>query len=304
MNEEFYMKRCLQLAKNGQQNARPNPMVGAVIVSADNRIIGEGYHVRCGEGHAEVNAFASVKPEDEHLLSEATIYVSLEPCAHYGKTPPCAELIIRKGVKRCVVGCVDPFAKVKGKGIQMILDAGIEVKVGVLENECMELNRHFMTRHSKQRPYTLLKWAQTEDGFLDNDGKALALSSPYTKMLMHKLRSEYDAIAVGRITDEREHPQLNVREWYGHNPQKLVLTSREEADYSPYLSLMVEGGEKALASFLESGEWDEIRVETAPILIHKGTKAPRTPYDARLVSIKEYDGRRIATYRRQEEYAK
>ena len=304
MNEELYMRRCLQLARNGQQNARPNPMVGAVIVSADGRIIGEGYHVRCGEGHAEVNAFASVRKEDEHLLSEATIYVSLEPCAHYGKTPPCAELIIRKGVKRCVVGCVDPFAKVKGKGIQMLRDAGIEVTVGVLEDECMELNRHFMTRHSKQRPYTLLKWAQTEDGYLDCEEKALALSSPYTKMLMHKLRSEYDAIAVGRITEEREHPQLNVREWYGRDPQKIVLTSLQVNEFTSQLSpsstsLMVEGGGKTLQTFLDSGEWDEIRVETAPMLAHSGTAAPQLPSDARLVSVKEYDGRRIVTYRHQ-----
>lgn len=129
--DEMFMRRCLQLAKNGRENAKPNPMVGAVIVSGDGRIIGEGYHVRCGEGHAEVNAFASVKPEDEHLLSQATIYVSLEPCSHYGKTPPCADLIVRKGVKRCVCGCVDPFAKVQGRGIRKIREAGIEVTVGV-----------------------------------------------------------------------------------------------------------------------------------------------------------------------------
>ena len=135
----MFMRRCLQLAKNGRENAKPNPMVGAVIVSGDGRIIGEGYHVRCGEGHAEVNAFASVKPEDEHLLSQATIYVSLEPCSHYGKTPPCADLIVRKGVKRCVCGCIDPFAKVQGRGIRKIREAGIEVTVGVLEAECLEL---------------------------------------------------------------------------------------------------------------------------------------------------------------------
>ena len=130
--DEHFMRRCLQLAKNGRQNAKPNPMVGAVIVSEDGRILGEGYHVRCGEGHAEVNAFASVKPEDEHLLAGATIYVSLEPCSHYGKTPPCADLIVSKRVKRCGCGCVDPFAKVQGRGIQKIREAGIEVTLGVL----------------------------------------------------------------------------------------------------------------------------------------------------------------------------
>ena len=146
--DEMFMRRCLQLAKNGRQNAKPNPMVGAVIVSSEGRIIGEGYHVRCGEGHAEVNAFASVKPEDEHLLKDATIYVSLEPCSHYGKTPPCADLVVRKGVKRCVCGCVDPFAKVQGRGIQKIREAGIEVTVGVLEVECLELNKRFITDHT------------------------------------------------------------------------------------------------------------------------------------------------------------
>ena len=175
--DEHFMRRCLQLAKNGRQNAKPNPMVGAVIVSEDGRILGEGYHVRCGEGHAEVNAFASVRPEDEHLLAGATIYVSLEPCSHYGKTPPCADLIVSKRVKRCVCGCVDPFAKVQGRGIQKIREAGIEVTVGVLESECLELNKRFITYNTHRRPYIILKWAQTANGFLDNEGKGMAVSS-------------------------------------------------------------------------------------------------------------------------------
>lgn len=194
--DEMFMRRCLQLAKNGRENAKPNPMVGAVIVSGDGRIIGEGYHVRCGEGHAEVNAFASVKPEDEHLLSQATIYVSLEPCSHYGKTPPCADLIVRKGVKRCVCGCVDPFAKVQGRGIRKIREAGIEVTVGVLEAECLELNKRFITFNTHQRPYIILKWAQTANGFLDNGGRGMAISSPFTKMLSHKLRDGVLALPV------------------------------------------------------------------------------------------------------------
>ena len=177
------MRRCIQLAKNGQLNAKPNPMVGAVIVSAEGRIIGEGYHVRCGEGHAEVNAFASVRPEDEHLLPAATIYVSLEPCSHYGKTPPCADLIIKKGVRRVVVGCIDSFAEVQGRGIQKLRDAGIEVEVGVLEAECQALNRRFFTYHREQRPYIILKWAQTANGFLDDHFKATQISSDFTKML-------------------------------------------------------------------------------------------------------------------------
>ena len=158
IDDEKFMRRCIQLAKNGQQNAKPNPMVGAVIVH-NGRIIGEGYHVRCGQGHAEVNAFASVKPEDEALLPESTIYVSLEPCSHYGKTPPCADLIIKKGVRRVVVGCIDEFAEVQGRGIKKIREAGIEVEVGVLEEECKALNRRFFTFHREKRPYIILKWA-------------------------------------------------------------------------------------------------------------------------------------------------
>ena len=161
-----YMLRCIQLARQGEQTAPPNPMVGAVIVH-NNRIIGEGYHVRCGEAHAEVNAVRSVRPEDRPLLKESTIFVSLEPCAHYGKTPPCAELIIREGIPRVVVGCVDPFAKVKGKGIQMLREAGCEVIVGVCEKECQELNKHFFTFHTHKRPFITLKWARTADGFID-----------------------------------------------------------------------------------------------------------------------------------------
>ena len=151
MEHEYYMKRCLQLAENGRLKAKPNPMVGAVIV-AQGHIIGEGYHMHFGGPHAEVNAFTSVKPEDNPLLPEATIYVSLEPCSHYGKTPPCADLIISKGIKRCVCGCIDPFAKVQGRGIQRMRDAGIEVIVGVMEKECLALNRRFITFNAKHRP--------------------------------------------------------------------------------------------------------------------------------------------------------
>ena len=160
--DKKYMRRCLQLARNGQQLAKPNPMVGAVIVSKEGRIIGEGYHVRCGEGHAEVNAFASVRKEDEALLREATVYVSLEPCSHYGKTPPCADLIISKGVRRVVCGCIDPFAEVQGRGVKKIREVGIEVTVGVLEKECLELNKRFITYNTHKRPYVILKWAETE----------------------------------------------------------------------------------------------------------------------------------------------
>lgn len=227
--DEKFMQRCIQLAKCGRNLSRPNPMVGCVIV-ADGRMIGEGYHVRCGEGHAEVNAFASVSADDEKLLPEATLYVSLEPCSHHGKTPPCSDLIIRKGIRRVVVGCIDPFSEVQGRGIERLRNAGIDVTVGVLEAECRWLNRRFFTFHQKNRPYIILKWAQTADGFIDCDGKPLAISTPFTKMLVHKLRAEEDAILVGRVTDEREHPQLNVREWCGRSPVRFVVSRNEKRD--------------------------------------------------------------------------
>lgn len=318
--DEHFMRRCLQLAKSGRQNAKPNPMVGAVIVSEDGRILGEGYHVRCGEGHAEVNAFASVKPEDEHLLAGATIYVSLEPCSHYGKTPPCADLIVSKRVKRCVCGCVDPFAKVQGRGIQKIREAGIDVTVGVLEAECLELNKRFITYNTHQRPYIILKWAQTANGFLDNEGKGMAVSSAFTKMLSHKLRAENDAILVGRVTDERDHSQLNVRDWSGKDPMRLVIDRHHPCfdglDFSKgkaevlrqimsflYInkvqSLIVEGGAITHQSFLDAGLWDEIRVETATAkFVKTGTEAPRLPHDVKPISHEEYDDNVIDVYER------
>ena len=286
IDDEKYMRRCLQLARNGQQNAKPNPMVGAVIVSADGRIIGEGYHVRCGEGHAEVNAFASVRAEDEPLLKEATIYVSLEPCSHYGKTPPCADLIIQKGVRRAVVGCVDPFAEVQGRGIRKLREAGIEVTVGVLEAECEALNRRFFTFHREQRPYIILKWAQTANGFIDDHFKPIQISNDFTKMLSHKLRAEEDAILVGRVTDERDKPQLTVREWSGANPKRLIIDrahplNLESLHAHQIQSLIVEGGAKTLQSFIDKGLWDELRVETnLGMTVTDGTRAPQIPATA------------------------
>ena len=302
IDDEKYMRRCIQLAKNGQQNAKPNPMVGAVIVSADGRIIGEGYHVRCGEGHAEVNAFASVRPEDEHLLPEATMYVSLEPCSHYGKTPPCADLIIKKGVRRVVVGCIDMFAEVQGRGIKKLREAGIKVDVGVLEAECQSLNRRFFTYHREQRPYIILKWAQTSNGFIDDHFRATQISSDFTKMLSHKLRAEEDAILVGRVTDERERPQLNVREWYGPHPMRLIVDHSHplnlESLYAHHIqSLIVEGGAKTLNSFIEDGLWDEIRVETnLNKTVSDGTRAPLVPPDAATLSVETYDSQQIIRY--------
>ena len=312
--DERYMRRCLQLAANGQQNAKPNPMVGAVIV-AQGRIIGEGYHVRCGEGHAEVNAFASVRKEDEALLPEATIYVSLEPCAHYGKTPPCADLIVSKHVRRVVVGCIDPFAKVHGRGIAKIREAGIDVTVGVLEAECRALIRRFITVNTLQRPYIILKWAQSANHLIDNAFAPTALSTPFTQMLVHKLRSECDAIVVGRTTYNRDHPHLDVRHWAGHAPLPIVLShsvpeglpthwrcyhsidemlSQLQAEHRQ--ALLVEGGAHLLQQFINRGLYDEIRVETAPTTFATGTVAPTLPADLKLKKQELWEENIIETF--------
>ena len=304
--DEKYMQRCIQLAANGIQGARPNPMVGAVIV-ANGRIIGEGYHVRCGEGHAEVNAFASVSPEDEALLKDATIYVSLEPCSHYGKTPPCADLIIKKGVRRVVVGTIDPFAEVQGRGIKKLKDAGIEVTVGVLEKECQWLNRRFFTYHREHRPYIILKWAQTANGYIDDHFKPLQISNEQTQMLSHQLRAEEDAILVGHTTYDRDQPQLTVRHWHGPNPKRIVLTHdrpitqlMDDLYQHEIQSLIVEGGRQTHESFIEAGLWDEIRVETAPITVSNSTPASKLPAEVLLMSKKDYDGNTIISYRSQQ----
>ena len=221
--DEKYIARCIQLAKNGLCNAAPNPMVGAVIVHNDT-IIGEGYHIRCGEAHAEVNAVRSVK--DESLLKESTIYVSLEPCSHHGKTPPCADLIINKGIPRVVVGCQDPFSLVAGRGIAKLREAGIEVKVGVLEEECRQLIRRFVTFNTLRRPFITWKWAESADGFIDlhrTEGHPYIFSSPLSSMLVHKRRAEHSAILVGRRTALLDNPSLTTRNWFGKNPVRMVI---------------------------------------------------------------------------------
>ena len=304
--DEKYMRRCLQLARYGRQNAKPNPMVGAVIVAADGRIIGEGYHVRCGESHAEVNAYASVSPIDEPLLKEATLYVNLEPCSHYGKTPPCADLIVSRPVRRVVVGCIDEFAEVRGRGIQKLRDAGIDVTIGVLEDECRRLNRRFFTFHRLHRPYIILKWAQTANGFIDNNKQKMQISSAFTMMLSHKMRAEEDAILVGHTTDIREHPQLTVRHWHGPNPKRIVLTHQrslpqliDDLCQHNIQSLIVEGGCQTHEAFITAGLWDEIRVETIPMTVADGTCAPQLPAHAALSVSTNYGYNMVATYIRE-----
>ena len=323
-----------------------------------------------------MNAFASVKSEDEALLHEATVYVSLEPCSHYGKTPPCADLIISKGVRRVVCGCIDPFAEVHGRGVEKLRKAGIEVTVGVLEKECLELNKRFITYNTHHRPYVILKWAEAkcrEENALSctptdtplntttipssspnthgeennhqysannarvingskegentckekspvacignlpgKDYQPLIISTSFTKMLVHKMRAENDAILVGKTTEELEHPQLTVREWSGPNPEKIILTSQPiranefatPADVLSHLyaekkqSLIVEGGAKTLQSFLNAGLWDEIRIEEATFTVGKGVEAPKLPKNLRVEKIEKYVNT-IITYERE-----
>ncbi|MEN8120058.1 MAG: bifunctional diaminohydroxyphosphoribosylaminopyrimidine deaminase/5-amino-6-(5-phosphoribosylamino)uracil reductase RibD [Bacteroidota bacterium] len=326
--DKKYMKRCLELAKLGLGTAAPNPMVGSVIVYKD-KIIGEGYHQKCGEAHAEVNAINSVK--NPELLEKSTLYVNLEPCAHHGRTPPCADLIVEKKIPRVVIGCVDSFAKVSGKGIEKLQKGGCDVTVGVLEKESKELNRRFFTFHEKRRPYIILKWAETKDGFIDKKRKSEEtveqnwITNQVSKQLVHKWRTEESAFMIGRKTAKKDNPQLTVREWHGRNPIRIVLDNKlslstdlklfdnsaqtlifnsqkdEQTQNLHYIkvdfddsvlnsilsklydleiqSLVVEGGEKLLTSFIKAGLWDEARIFVGNKYFKEGVKAPNFPFE-------------------------
>jgi diaminohydroxyphosphoribosylaminopyrimidine deaminase/5-amino-6-(5-phosphoribosylamino)uracil reductase len=321
--QEKYMKRCLELAAKGLGSVAPNPMVGSVIVYND-KIIGEGYHQQFGQAHAEVNAINSV--ENKELLKNATLYVNLEPCSHFGKTPPCADLIIEYKIPYVVIGSIDSNSMVCGKGIEKLAKAGIDVKVGILEDECKKLNKRFFIYHEKKRPYIILKWAQTTDGYIDNKrtpdniGTALQISNSYSRKLLHKWRSEEQAIMIGTNTALLDNPRLTVREVSGKNPLRitidkwlripkdyhlfdkstptLVFTATEETsvtnleyvkiDFEKELvaqilnelynrninSLLIEGGEQLLNSFINIDLWDEARVFISDKKIEKGVNAP------------------------------
>ncbi|WP_425636691.1 bifunctional diaminohydroxyphosphoribosylaminopyrimidine deaminase/5-amino-6-(5-phosphoribosylamino)uracil reductase RibD [Algoriphagus yeomjeoni] len=226
ISDEFYMRRALELAEFGRGKVSPNPLVGCVIVHQD-RIIGEGYHQEYGKAHAEVNAVNSVK--NQKFLADATVYVTLEPCAHFGKTPPCANLLVEKKVKRVVIAAFDTNPLVGGKGIQILKDAGIEVQTGVLENETRRQNKRFFTQIEKKRPYVILKWAQTADGFVAReDFSSKWITNASSRQLVHKWRAEEDAIMVGKNTAKYDDPALNVRDWVGKNPRRIVIDSKLE----------------------------------------------------------------------------
>lgn len=220
MQEEFHIRRCIELAQKAIGNTYPNPLVGSVIVHND-KIIGEGYHHKAGESHAEINAINSV--EEKSLIPESTIYVSLEPCAHFGKTPPCALKIVGLGFKKVVIGAMDSHDKVNGKGKKIIQDAGIEVVSGVLEKECIELNKRFFTYHEKRRPFIILKWAESGDRFMDKDFKPTQISNALTKQFVHQLRSNEHSILIGTMTALRDNPSLTTREIVGRNPIRILI---------------------------------------------------------------------------------
>jgi diaminohydroxyphosphoribosylaminopyrimidine deaminase/5-amino-6-(5-phosphoribosylamino)uracil reductase len=331
--DEKFMQRAIEVAQLGLGHVSPNPMVGCVIVH-EGKIIGEGYHQRYGEAHAEVNAVNSVV--NQELLKSATAYVTLEPCAHFGKTPPCADLLIAKGVKRVVIGTGDPFDQVDGKGIEKLKQAGMDVEVGVLERKCWWMNRRFFTFIEKKRPFVILKWAQTNDGFIartNYDSKWI--SNQYSRQLVHKWRSEEDSILVGKNTAIHDDPALTVREWEGGNPIRVVIDNKLELPEELKLfdgstktfvmneitddvhkgllkydgsishllerlagkgiqSIIIEGGAKTLNSFIEQELWDEARVFTSNVTFEEGIESPNI--GGLLASDEEVHGDRLETY--------
>ena len=320
-----YIAHCIEIARRGEYFVAPNPMVGAVLVDENGTILAEGWHEKYGEGHAEVNCFRHLETSKYRDLemSKCTLFVSLEPCSHYGKTPPCAKLIIEKGVGRVVVGMLDPNPLVAGKGVQMLREAGIEVIVGVMEKECRELNKRFLCLHEQHRPYVILKWAQTADGFIDikrTGGSPLKISTPKTKEIVHRMRAENMAIMVGTNTVLLDNPRLLNTHWQGRNPIRVTIDRhgripadarifsdesetivyRDRTDW-PFIledlakrnihSILVEGGTTLLNHILETGIWDEIHVEVAPELtIGSGVQAPQITLPD---TFEEVDGHRL-----------
>lgn len=301
---KHFMQRALQLAQLGRGVVSPNPMVGCVIVH-QNQIIGEGWHQKYGEAHAEVNAIGNAESNGfASLLPNATVYVTLEPCSHFGKTPPCADLLIEKKVKKVIVCNHDPNPLVAGKGIQKLQKAGIEVEIGILETDGLELNKRFFTFIEKKRPYIIIKWAETADGFIaQENNKPLIISNKISHALSHRWRTEEDAIMVGTNTAISDNPRLDARLWRGKNPTRIVIDRHSKLPKDLHLldglqptivyrafndlediladlyhrklqSLIVEGGSQLIQSFINQGLWDEIRIFEADKLIGTGIKSP------------------------------
>jgi diaminohydroxyphosphoribosylaminopyrimidine deaminase/5-amino-6-(5-phosphoribosylamino)uracil reductase len=230
ISHQLFMQRCLDLAQKGMGAVAPNPMVGAVLVH-ENRIIGEGWHQQFGGPHAEVHCIQSVANEDKQFIFQSTLYVSLEPCNHYGKTPPCSDLIIQSQIKKVVIACTDPFEKVNGSGIKKLEDNKVEVIIGILEKEAIQLNKRFFIFHQQQMPYVILKWAESNDGFIaKTQGKPVKISNHITDKLVHKWRSEEAAIIVGTNTVLNDNPSLTTRNWEGKNPLRIFIDKRLRVD--------------------------------------------------------------------------
>lgn len=264
------MLRCLELARKGISGAAPNPLVGAVLVH-EGRIIGEGWHQQYGGVHAEVNCLASVLETDRELIPDSVLYVSLEPCAHYGKTPPCTDLIIRHKIQRVVVGCADPFEAVNGKGIQRLKDAGVVVTENVLEVQCREINKRFFCMNLKKRPYVILKWAQTEDGYTGTGNEhRLMISNAITQRRVHQWRTEEQAILVGFNTAKLDNPKLDNRFWPGRMPVRIVIDP--QLQLTKNLHLLIDGNKTIVFNTKKSAVEDEVHfirvddTETASIL--------------------------------------
>lgn len=289
------MHRCFQLAKAGKSYVAPNPMVGAVLVYED-RIIGEGCHQEYGKAHAEVNCIHSVKEADRHLIDKSTLYVSLEPCSHFGKTPPCTDIIIRQNIPKVVIAVQDIFSEVNGKGIQRLKENNIEVVTGVLEKEGKELIKPFLYFHQHRMPYVTLKYAQSKNGYMGIKGKEIAISGAISKRYTHQLRAAHQAVLVGKNTVLTDNPQLNLRHWSGKNPVRIVLAHQGDIpkDYHVWnkeaetlflsgsikdilhslaekniISVLVEGGADVLRQFMESNSWNEAHIITSNELIPK-----------------------------------
>lgn len=330
--DEKYMWRALELAGHGMGYASPNPMVGAVIVAPEGRIIGEGWHRRCGEGHAEVNAVASVSGADREVLKESTMYVTLEPCSHYGKTPPCSELIIRERIPRVVVATVDPFSKVSGRGIAMLREAGIEVEVGMLGEVSRHLNRRFFTAHTLQRPFITLKWARSADGFMDwerCDGREhqCVFSTPLTSLAVMRLRSLHDAVLTTAATVNADNSRLTVRKWDGRQPLRVVVdrsgrlrrdaallsdgegavivtdTGDPEALFAQLLheygctSVLVEAGPTFLNVLIDSGLWDAAREEVSSMILgDEGARVAPNLSSPMIEKVEKWGDSTIITY--------
>ncbi|WP_298326499.1 bifunctional diaminohydroxyphosphoribosylaminopyrimidine deaminase/5-amino-6-(5-phosphoribosylamino)uracil reductase RibD [uncultured Dokdonia sp.] len=301
-----YINRCIALAKNGLPAAMPNPSVGAVLVY-NNKIIAEGYTSAYGGSHAEVNCIAFAKANTPELIAKSTLYVSLEPCSHWGKTPPCADLVVASGIKKVVIGTIDPFAKVAGAGIKRLIQAGVDVTVGVQEKECQEINKRFFTYHEKKRPYIILKWAETADGFIApktrDAQEPVWITNSYSRQLVHKWRSEEMAILVGGKTVLEDNPSLTTRDWEGKNPLRVVIDTKGNLDKNlavfnqeaetlvipstdPQLisetlydkgiqSVIIEGGAQTLQYFIDANHWDEARAFKGNTSFSEGTKAPQ-----------------------------